>query len=63
MQRKGSIKKRWPFKGLLLPFYELRQLGVLAKCTFEWPKHQENIYFISGSCEVFSLEFSTFSAV
>ena len=36
MQRKGSMKSL-PCSGLLLPFYELMKLGVLAKWTFKWP--------------------------
>ena len=36
MPGKGSIKSL-PCIALLLPFYELMKLGVLAKWTFKWP--------------------------
>ena len=36
MQKTGSIKSL-PCSGLLLPFYELMKLGVLAKQTLKWP--------------------------
>ena len=45
MQTKGSIKSL-PCRGLLLSFYELMKLGVLAKWTLKWPLNQEVIFFI-----------------
>ena len=57
MQRKYSIKSL-PGSGLLLPFYELMKLGVLAKLTLKWSlnlvKLSFGIFFLLG-CLMVSL--------